>query len=112
MSSASGSYASLLLASKYVTALGSLTFSRLTRLRSIQMKVASIGSRLGMIHLRALPVAYFGCSMYVRPYGQWGKANTEACQYPAVKIDEFDLDTTVDIRAGAHSDYGNRRWFR
>ncbi|CAD6594320.1 MAG: hypothetical protein ASARMPRED_009144 [Alectoria sarmentosa] len=27
--------------------------------------------------------------------------------YPAVKIDEFDLDTTVDIRAGAHSDYGS-----
>ncbi|CAF9934478.1 MAG: hypothetical protein ALECFALPRED_005958 [Alectoria fallacina] len=27
--------------------------------------------------------------------------------YPAVKIDESDLDTTVDIRAGAHSDYGS-----
>ena len=26
--------------------------------------------------------------------------------YPAVKMDESKLDTSVDIRAGAHSDYG------
>ena len=39
------------------------------------------------------------------------KANTMV-QYPAVEMDKSDLDTTVDIRAGAHSDYGKRQCLR
>ena len=36
------------------------------------------------------------------------KANTISYKYPAVKADEFD--TAIDIRAGAHSDYGMRQY--
>ena len=35
------------------------------------------------------------------------KANAISYKYPAVKADEFD--TAIDIRAGAHSDYGMRQ---
>ena len=44
--------------------------------------------------------------MYVRPYGQRSRANTIASQYPAVESNNSDIDITVDIRAGAHTDYG------
>ena len=38
------------------------------------------------------------------------KANTLYYKYPAVKADEFD--SAIDIRAGAHSDYGMRQCYR
>lgn len=40
------------------------------------------------------------------PASKHDEANNETLKYPAVEMHGSDLNTAVDIRAGAHSDYG------
>ena len=53
-------------------------------------------------------VSQFPIAFHLSPH-EWARTDCETTKlhYPAVAMDEAAIDTTVDIRAGAHSDYGS-----